>query len=304
MSFAFANFCWNKLWRVGVSNYVLRNLLSTASRVVHRTLFRVAFAGLILIQVVLLGAFSAFVSAYWPSHVLIALAFAGLPLIGAGNYFLFQNLTRAESVGIEAEKWLARRGRGMPTHHPKWRKIVNRFAPWIPALVVVGMCSFLGETFAVASHMFRSRTGNVLRYRVSIPLTWIVTQSEPDMSGNHTWSLVTAMRLRDVVRAGLDGYLLRTPAPFFSEMAFYGSPNGDSLNARAPDGVVSTWSSPLAGSTITCWEYIPQYRGAGVDSGRFIRCSTPRGDFSCWFRGKSRDAQDFYRTLQSVRQTE
>ena len=270
----------------GCLQLCLRNLLSTASRVVHRTLFRVAFAGLIVIQVVLLGAFSAFVSAYWPSHVLIALAFAGLPLIGAENYFLFQHLTRAKSVAVEAEKWLARRRRGTPTHRPKRRKIVNRFAPWIPALVAVGMCSFLGETFAVASHLFRSRPGNVLRYRVSIPLTWIVTQSEPDVNGNHAWSAVTAMRLRDVVRAGLDGYLRRSPVPFFSEMAFYGSPNGDPLNARAPDGIVSTWASPLAGSTVTCWEYLPQYRGALVDGRRFIRCSTPRGDFFCWFRGE------------------
>jgi hypothetical protein len=118
---------------------------------IRKVLFRVAFAGFILLQIVLLGLIAAGISTLFPSDkyfvqgVRLYLALAALLLIGASSYLEFRRMTRAEYVSAESEKWLAER------RHPgprllKRRKTIKKWAVWIPTAIVVLTRAFFGRS--------------------------------------------------------------------------------------------------------------------------------------------------------------
>lgn len=268
---------------------------------VRRTIVRAAFAGLIVLQIVLLAALLAFVSNYWSSRVLIALAFAGLPLAGAGNYFLFHSLTRAESVGIEAEEWLKQRRSTNPLQ-PKKRGRIRRLALWMPTATVVLLClffSFFDGAWALASHVFHPHSGRLIGYQVSIPLSWTICCSYYP-SGDVDRSVVTAQRYRGLLRAGSGLYLGRNPPFSISTMSFRRMPAGDPLAREPATEIISTRTLQFGERPVTCWEEVPS---PWMRSGRYIGCSTLQGDFSANFSGDDKDAAEFYRTLEAIKPT-
>lgn len=275
---------------------------------IKKALFRAAFAGFVLLQVVLLGLIAAGISTLFPSDkffvqdIRLALTFVALLLIGAGSYLVFQRMTRVDYVVAASERWLAER-RQTNRRWIKWRRKLKRWAVWIPALSVVLACTFLDQTRAVASHLFQPRAGRIIGYRVSIPMSWTVWFGQPYLRADQTWSFVTSMKSTGTLPAVRDYYLGRAPHFHMSEMAFYGA-KGEQLktNRHSPfgyDRTISSWESTFAGGLLTCSEYFSNYKRE-IGS-REIACWTPNGDFSCFFSGYEPDVDEFYQTLQATR---
>jgi len=238
--------------------------------------------------------------------ILGILFFSGSFAIGAGSYLVFQRMTRVEYILTESEKWLAERHDADP-RCTKRRKRLRRWAAWIPAVSVLLAVLFLDQTWAIASHLFHPGSGNLIGYRVSVPLNWTVDFGMPHLTKDQTWSLVSAKRIRGTLRAVRDVYSRRKPGLVISEMAFYGASGKQvETNRHSPFGNYDTWMSSRTSifgkETITCSDYAPHYEH--VNGFREISCLTPKGDFSCFFSGDETDVSQFYRTLQSVAPTD
>lgn len=190
-----------------------------------KALFRIAFAGIILAELVLYGLLIAALSSLFPQsnslslHIIFGLSFVGLLLIGAGSHLLFQRLTRVEYILAESERWLAEQQK-KNSHWIKRRKLLKRCAIWIPIVTVVLACMFLDATFALTSHLLHPRPVKIIGYRVSIPLNWTIGFSAPYENESDTWSFVTANRTNGMLRAGLDFYSGRQSHLTIAEIAF------------------------------------------------------------------------------------
>jgi hypothetical protein len=281
-------------------------------RLLKQVLFRVAFGGFIIVQLVVLW-FLLWVASeivpdpnYFLQGALLVLFFAGPFLIGAFSYLVFQRLTRVEYVLSESERWLAER-HGVDPRRIKWRTRLRRWAVWIPAVSVLLAALYLDQTWAIASHLFHPGSGRLIGYRVSIPLGWTVDFGMPYVTKDQSWSFVTSKRINGSMRAGLDAYLGRRSRLAISEMAFYGASGRQmETNQHSPFGKYDTQSasrtSAFGKGTITCSDYTPQYDHE--TSFREISCFTPTGDFSCFFSGDEKDVSQFYQTLHSTTPTD
>jgi hypothetical protein len=268
---------------------------------IKKVLFRVAFGGFIVLQVVSLALLLAATSSLFDSDNFLiqgslgGLAFAALFLIGAGSYFVFRRITREDQLRSESEKWLAEH------RHPnqlqlKRRRALKRWALWIPTVIVVVVCVFLDETWPFASHLLHPYSGRLGEYRVSIPLTWaIVFAYGNEDDGN---SVLVTQRYRGLLRAGSGLYAgRRLPFPI-STMGFRSTRAGDPIASKT-NTPIST-ALPFGNRVITCWEEPPP---EWMIVKRYIACATPEGDFSSWFGGSEDDTSDFYRTLESTKPT-
>lgn len=273
----------------------------------EKVLFRFAFAVCVLFAVVLwflalAGASIPFRSdGHLPVGVFITLLFLGLFGIGAASYVVFQSLTRADYVLTESERWLAeRRNAGNPWI--KRRKVITRWAVWIPTVSVVLACIFLDQTRAIGSHLFQPAAGRIIGYRVSIPLRWMVWFNAPELGRDDVWSFVTATRSTGTVRAARDYYRGRVPHFHMSEMAFYGARGAQLETNRhspfGPDRMTFSYKSRFAGGDLVCSQYLPRHEHEA--DAREIACWTPKGDFSCSFSGYESDVSDFYQTLAAI----
>ena len=284
--------------------FVADRLLALIKKVV----FRAAFAGFIVVEfvafVLLLWAVSGIIPDpnYFLLGILIALILSGPFLIGACSYLVFKQMTRVEYILTESERWLAERHDRNP-RRIKRRKLLRRWAVWIPAVSVFLAVLFLDQTWAIASHLFHPGSGRLIGYRVSVPLNWTVDLGVPYLTKDQTWSLVSAKKISGALRAGWEVYLGRKPGLVISEMAFYGASGMQvETNRHSPfgnyDALISSRTSTFGKGTITCSDYASPYER--VSGFREISCFTPKGDFSCFFSGDETDVPQFYRTLQSV----
>ena len=267
------------------------------TRILKRLSFSVAVTLYLLIQVII----AAMIPTYWPTRMGFLLFLVGLFLIGAFGYLAVRRIMRERYNHDEAEKWLALRKR--PRVDLGRIRTAKRWAIWIPIAIVVIVGSLLPETWAVVSHLSHRNSGRLLGYRVSVPLDWVILMDESD-TGNHVWSFVAAFHSKGVLRGGPAAYW-RGNTPI-ANMAFYGAPLGDSVALLSEnDKIVSTRTLVLASGTITmtCWEYVSRWSRGNQDEGVSIRCATPRTDFFGWFYGARTSVPDFYRTLQTVKQT-
>jgi len=266
--------------------------------------FLIAFAGYILLQlaalVLLLWAVSEIVSDdnYFVVGILIALAFFGPFLIGAGSYLVFRRITREDCLRAESEKWLAERRHPNPLHL-KRRKTFKRWALWIPTVIVALVCVFFDQALPFASHLLLPQSGRLVGYQVSIPLTWTVTFSK-HISDGDAYSVVVAQRYRGLLVTGSGLYVGRRPPSSISTMDFRSTPGRDPFASKPDTPIISTRTVPFGKRAITCWEEPPPQ---WMIVKRYIRCSTPEGDFSGGFSDSDEDASDFYRTLESVKIT-
>lgn len=263
-----------------------------------RAIFRAAFAVCILIQTALFTLLVAFILHYLFSKFLIAVVFIGPFLAGAGSYKEYQWLTRAEAVRLEAERWLAER------RHPSLRELqrrrtIKRWAVWIPTAIVVLACVFFDGIWALGSHLLHPNRGRLIGYEVSIPLNWTICYNDLGAAGSGAYSIVVAARYRGLLLAGNGRYLGQRPPFSVSTMNFRSEPAGDPLASNQQE-VISTRTLPLGKHSITCWEERPPH---WMTVGRYIRCSTPEGDFSAAFNGSDDDASEFYRTLAGTKPT-
>lgn len=276
---------------------MLVKLKTLASKV----LFRIAFAGLIFLQFVLLVLFLWGISKIVPedyglfSGILITLVLMSPFAIGANSYFLFQRITRVQYILSESEKWLTRRRECR--QRTKHRKILRRWALWIPTLTVVLLCVFMDYTWAFTSHLFHFGSGKLIGYEVSIPLTWSIAYSDARTSDN-TFSIVVAERYRGLIKAGSGLNLGRRPPFSVSNMSFRSAPAGDELATRPGSEVISVQLVRFANDSIKCWEEVPP---RWMTSGRYIDCSTVTGNFSAGFSGTDEDVAEFYRVLRSAK---
>lgn len=279
---------------------------------IKKVLFRVAFGGFILLQLLLLALLIAGTSSlfgpdnFFVQGILAILLFSGLFAIGAGSYLVFERMTRVEYILTESERWLAERHDGDP-RRTKRRKQLRRWAVWIPAVSVLLAVLFLDQTWAIASHLFHPGAGRLIGYRISVPLNWTVGFGMPYLTKDQTWSFVSTQRIRGALGAAEDAYLGRKPGLVISEMAFYGASGRQvETNRHSPFGnydiLITSRTSTFGKETITCSDYAPHYEHENAF--REISCLTPKGDFSCFFSGDETDVPQFYRTLQSVTPTD
>ena len=183
---------------------------------IRKVLFRVAFAGFILLQIVLLGLIAAGISTLFPSDKYFVqgdrlyLALAALLLIGAGSYLEFRRMRRAEYVSAESEKWLAER------RHPgprllKRRKTIKKWAVRIPTAIVVLTWAFLDEAWSFASHVLHPHSGKLIGYQVSILLTCTIpSYTSSTYNGEYAHSIVVATIQRPI--AGVEPPIRRGKA--------------------------------------------------------------------------------------------
>jgi len=270
-------------------------------RLIKKVLFRVAFGGFIILQVVSLALLLAAISSLFSDNFLIqgilgVLAFAALFPIGAGNYLVFRRTTREDYLQAESEKWLAERRHPNPPHL-KRRKRLKRWALWIPTVIVVLMCVFFDEAWPLASHMVHPESGRLIGYQVSIPLTWAVAFNTYRNEGD-AHSIVVAQRYRGLLRAGSGLFVGRRPPFSISMMNFRSTPGGDPFASKPDTPIISRLTLPFGKRAITCWEEPPPQ---WMIVRRYILCSTPEGDFSGSFSGNDEDVSEFYRTLESTK---
>jgi hypothetical protein len=277
----------------------VRKILGKLIRFVKTIFFYSAFAGYILVQILLLGLLLAAIQTIWLSDFLLALFFIGLLTIGAGSYFVFRRIRQEREIRAEAERWLAERQHPDPRHLQS-RKTIKRWALWIPTVTVVLACSFFDGMWAFGSHLLHPGRGRLIGYEVSIPLNWTIRYSDLDGNGSVAHSIVVAERYRGLLRAGSSLYIGRRLPFSVSAMNFRSTPGGDPLAPKPVTTIISERAMPFGKSTIVCHEEVPP---RWMTSTRYINCSTPTGDFSGYFNGSSEDAPAFYRTLESVKLT-
>jgi hypothetical protein len=234
------------------------------------------------------------------ARVGIAILFIALFLIGAGGQFGSLRIMRNRTDRHQAAKFLADREKTQPRG---FRKATQRWLVWLPSAVLLLISLFIPETLAVCSHFLHRGSGRLLGYRVHIPMDWAVVMDEPDISPNHTWSVVAATKSIGLFRAGPLKYWRRCPP--LADMASYGAPLGDSVWRTSTGAKITSTRKMLFGSSqITCVEYIPRYmRGSADAEIVFISCATERRHFMGSFSGDRSMADEFYRILQSARRT-
>jgi hypothetical protein len=107
--------------------------------------------------------------------------------------------------------------------------------------------------------------------------------------------------------AGLDVFLGRDPHLVVSEMAFYGAAGEQTEAGRhSPfsyyDEVISSRELPFGRGIIQCSDYASRY--VREKNYREVACTTPKGDFFCFFSGNERYVPQFYHILQTVKPAE
>ena len=273
-----------------------------------RALFRAVFAVLILIQILLVillvGLLLSVASVYWPTQegtsLTLLLFLTPMFVLGFGNYFLYQRLTRAENVGLHAEKWLVER-RNSNSGQMNRRKAITRWAVWVPTVTVVLVCATFDEEWAFASDLLHPRSGRLIGYEVSIPLTWTVNLADKYEDAGNVHSTIAAVRYRGLLKAGSGLYVGRRPPFSISTMNFCNVPAGDPLAAKGASEILSTSTLPFGKSSVTCWEEVPP---RWMTMERSVHCSTPTGDFSANLRGNNEDEADFSRVIHSIKRSE
>ena len=270
---------------------------------VENVVFRVAFGGFILLE------FMVFVLLVWGiSHLLpednefitgaLILSVVISPFaIGSASYLVFQRLTRTQYVLAESERWLKERQQ-TDSRQLQRRRAIKRWALWIPAVTVVLVCACFDDAWALASHLLHPGRGRLIGYEVSIPLRWTIQYSDLGAVGNDAHAIVVASRFKGLWRAGSGRFLRRHPPFSVSTMNFRSSPGGDPLATTPASTIISERARPFGKDTIVCREEV---RPRWMETGRYIECSTPTGDFSGRFSGNDEDAAEFYRVIESVK---
>ena len=286
---------------------------------VRKVLFRVAFAGFIVLEFAVFMLFLLAISWAIPAiskvapednsfflGSLLALILIGPFAVGASSYLIFQRLTRAEYVAAESERWLAERQR-LDARRIKRRNRFRRWAIWIPTVTVILVCVFFNQTVALTSHMLHPGSTRIIGYRIAIPLSWTVGYSAPYQTADQKWSYVTATKDTGKLSAGLEVYFGRDPHLVVSEMAFYGAAGEQiEVGRHSPfgydDKIISSHEVPFGRGVITCSDYASQ--NVQEPGYREIDCNTLKGDFFCFFSGREEYVSQFYQTLQTVRPSE
>lgn len=278
-----------------------------------KALFRLASGAFIVVQIGLLAFLVWTISEIIPDPnyfllgTLLILFFAGPFLIGAFSYFVFQRMTREEYLGTEAERWLAER-QAAKQKGIKRRKSLRRWALWIPSVSVLFFCLFLDETWPPVSRLFHPSAGNLLGYKVPIPLNWAVVMNEPDAGGEHTWSYVRAIRGRGMLRNSIDLFIGRKPSIAMSSITFYGASPKDEFAglSLAPynNKPITTRTYSLGSLTLTCEEFHARDRWIAEES-RIIQCLTPKRDFSGEFEANGEDdPKDFLEIVRAIKKVQ
>lgn len=190
-------------------------------------------------------------------------------------------------------------GRAAHTNRPwiRRRKILKRWAMWIPTASVVLLCIFMDYTWAFTSHLFHPGSGRLTGYEVSIPFTWSIPYSDT-RKRDGTLSIVVAERYRGLIKAGSGLYVGRAPAFTVSSMNFRSIPAGDEVATESATNVISIWRLPIGKETVECREEVPPQ---WTHSENYIHCSTATGNFSANFIGAAEDVDQFYRVLGSIK---
>jgi len=293
--------------RAGCLYYVLGKLKTLAGKIV----FRIAFAGLILVQfvvvVLLLWGLSEIFSGdnYFEVGILAVLLLLSPFLIGANSYFLFQRFTRVQYVLAESERWLGER-RKFDVQQIGRRNRIRRWVLWLPALSVLLFCLFLDETWPAVTHLFHPRNGRLGGYQVSIPLDWEVTFSEPDSEGNRERSYVRANHWKGMLKSASDEFSGRTPSLTSSSLGCDSSRSDDN-HTYSPlpdrDRLIGTRKYSQTGVELTCNEFISRDPWSAKES-RTVSCVTANRDFDCLLDGgDERDVSEFYDMMQRVKKS-
>jgi hypothetical protein len=273
---------------------------------VKEAVFRIAFGIAILIQLLLwVLVWGGIASLLGSSNSLVLGSLIGITLlgplfVGAANYFIYYRIVWEGYIPREAEKWLA--ARRMPAEYrKKHRRLIKRWALWIPVIVVVFFCASLDQTWPVLTHLLHPGYDRLGDYRISMP-GWSIVFNDPPVGNDRGRSYVFADRMKGMLRAGFDTLVGRRLSMKASSMGCYATA---SLERDAPpwtlekgQGRPRTYST--GGAVLDCAETDLQSRVSGEKSLK-INCLTGAHDLSCQFTGDPADAADFYWIIQSVR---
>ena len=270
----------------------------------EKIVFRIAFGLYIVAAMALTGAAVGVVGVIVPDDwsflqgILIVLFCLTPFLNGAASYLVYRRFTRVEYVRAESGRWLAERSE-RNTNEICRRHRIHRTLLWVPLVLVLSFCLFLDWTWAPASHFCYPRSGNLIGYRLSIPLNWAIAISETDTGPNPFSSSVWAYRSQRLFRDAAAFMFGRKPSTSVSYLRCTGSAPSDDhtytpeLGSEKP---ISSRVFPIGNTSLACGEFAsrePQQVN--------ITCTTPRGDLYCYFGGDRDSAADFYRMAERIR---
>src|SRR6476660_3409384 len=101
--------------------------------------------------------------------------------------------TADRSIRMESERWLEERRQHTPIDRRRKDRAI-RWALWIPsAMVLVVGLSFI-QVWGLLSHAAQPRVGHLSRYRIEVPLTWVVLSSDWKPTNGDVWAAGLAGR--------------------------------------------------------------------------------------------------------------
>ncbi len=283
---------------------MVKKLLTLAGKVA----FRIAFAGIIFLQFVVVDLLLWGMSEILPEPnnlvvgVLVTFILLSPFLIGANSYFLFQRFTRVQYTLAESERWLNER-RKFDANQIRTRNRIRRWILWLPAVSVLLFCLFLDETLPPISHLVHPGYGRLGTYRVSIPLGWEVTYGDPDPEGSRERSYVRADHWKGMLKSGINEFRGRQPSLTSSSLSCDSwreahctfSPLSDR------DRLIGTRKYTQTGVELTCEEFLARDPWSGKES-RTVSCVSAVRDFGCsLYGGDERDASEFYEMVQCIK---
>jgi len=239
-----------------------------------------------------------------PSSLAIDLIVFLPTLTTFGLFIVYRYRTREASLAEDAKMWLAAREleKTQPTAVVKMQRSRLQIWLWAPSVIVLLVAPFVPEEIGMVSHLFVSQTAVLGKYRIQIPVTWIIDDKQE--------AHLSAMTVPGIGRIGLKTYLRFSPP--LTAMYFYPLPHPEEQLAPSVylkgETILAMQSFALGGETLTCWDLIHNNPFVGPSpsdpSLAEIECTTESDDFFAGFYGWRRDSAVFYETLRKIKTSE
>lgn len=244
----------------------------------------------------------------WTATINSMLFVASLLVLGGGvtlGIVWIAAKIHRRSIPLEAARWLEERQRGVKPTDRKWRNRGICLAAWIPTLTGLILALFLFPIWGVLSHLAQPQVGNLTRFRVPVPLTWIVLGSDRSASNGDVWAT-------GLVRQGAPLFAIFDPQKRMqiSTWSFrFQAANDPSQPESIPhfrhgEEIIGRRQFTIGDENIECMEYLPSYwRRLDLRDSSFtlVDCGGS-GRFSASFGGEKIQLSAFYRVLEGTKE--
>jgi len=209
------------------------------------------------------------------------------------------------SVELETARWLQDKQRNLTATDRKCRNRGIRTALWIPSVTVLLVGIFLVQIWGVFSHVVQPRVGTSSRFRVPVPLTWVVLESNRQLADGYVWANGMAGQGSPLLNIFYPrGGLRVSEWNFRIQVSNESSPLETASGFPPREEVMGRHRFIVGSEKIECIEYLPLYlRPPYVQNSTmvFVECGgSPR--FAAGFQGEKVHLPTFYRMLENTKE--